>query len=226
MMLLLVVKHPTTSLEHERSEASHQGRTNTDALERSSTGRSSLSRLTGHGSLSTGRHSTGRRGRHGGVTSVVALVLGDLALGALHLVVALRQALAGLDGGVVALARRVLGDGARLVDADGLELLAVAGDGLGGRRAAHVEEAVERHADALDVRVGDAEGLRGQRDLLDEVAHLGRVEVHELVHLVHGGVAAVGGEAGHGVHGAAEEGAEELVEVGEEEAGRVSVHIM
>lgn len=137
-------------------------------------------------------------------------------------------------GGVVAghvvhvgVAVGVLGELARvLVGADGLQLGALAGDDLGGGAAAHVEGGHEGLADGLDVGVGDAEGGGGHADLGDEVGHLGVAQVHELVHLVHGRVGGVGVEAGHALLGAAQEGAEELVEMGEEEAGRISVSYM
>lgn len=54
--------------------------------------------------------------------------------------------------------------------------------------------------------------------MLDEVADFGGVEGHELVHFVHA-VDAVVGLDGVAEDAAAEQGAEEFVEVGEEEAG-------
>lgn len=54
--------------------------------------------------------------------------------------------------------------------------------------------------------------------LVDEVFVLGVVEVHELVDLVHGCCAGVGGEGGISLMGAADEGAKVVVEVSDEEA--------
>ena len=71
--------------------------------------------------------------------------------------------------------------------------------------------------------VSDVDGLQSvcdesERELVDEVSRLRVVEFHELVRFVHAGVATVGGEDFRAEAGAAEEGAKELVEVGEETA--------
>lgn len=52
-------------------------------------------------------------------------------------------------------------------------------DDGGGWTAAVVEELGESHAGGSGVFGGDAEGRGGQANLLDEVAHLVRVEGHE-----------------------------------------------
>lgn len=54
--------------------------------------------------------------------------------------------------------------------------------------------------------------------LVDEVFVLGVVEVHELVRLVHGCCTSVSREGRVSLIGAADEGAEVLVEVSDEEA--------
>ena len=124
---------------------------------------------------------------------------------------------------LVGAAHGILGQGAGvLIDADRVQLLALGGEDLGGRGAADVEEGGKGLGNLLDVLLVHAERLGGEADLLDEVGYLGVVEVHELVNLEHGRVGLVGVEPGHALHGAAQKGAEELVEMGEEEArGRV-----
>lgn len=93
------------------------------------------------------------------------------------------------------------------------------GDGRGRRTAAHAKQLVESHPDSLEIILRHAKGGAGESNLLYEVSHLIHVEVHELVYLVHGGLASVAGEAGHTVLRAAEQGAEELVKVSQKEAG-------
>lgn len=88
-----------------------------------------------------------------------------------------------LDGGVlVALGVLGLGAGA-LVDADGLQLVALGLDGGGGRRAGLVEDGVERRGHGRDVVLGNAERGGREADLHDEVVHFGFAEIHEFVNL-------------------------------------------
>ena len=96
--------------------------------------------------------------------------------------------------------------------------MALSLDRCGRCGAAVAEEAIESHADGCGVVLCHAEGGGCETDLFDEVGELGLAEAHELVDFVHGGFGCVGVEAGHALHRAAEEGAKELVQVGEEEA--------
>ena len=99
-------------------------------------------------------------------------------------------------------AGRVGGKRAALVGTDRLERSGRLRDDNDGGSAAVVEGAVECSSGGGDVGLGDTEGGSGESDLRrqsalwfssrdgstylgDEVAHLGRVEDHELVNLVH-----------------------------------------
>jgi hypothetical protein len=125
---------------------------------------------------------------------------------------------------LVQLARGILSQRARLlINADGVQLLALVGDDSRGRRAADVEEGAERLSDGGNVLLSDAKGRGGEADLGDEVGVLGKVEVHELVDLVHGRGRGVRVEAGHALLGAAQESTKEGVEMGEEEAASFSL---
>lgn len=105
------------------------------------------------------------------------------------------------------------------VRANCLQLRRCSRQDVHGRRTPHTKQALQRLADILHVRSSHAETRGRQADLLNEVAHLVGVESHELVHFVHGGDAAVRGEALGADGGAAQQVAEEFVEVGEEAAG-------
>ena len=80
------------------------------------------------------------------------------------------------------------------------------------------EEGSEGIPDVGDVVRLNSESDGGQCELVDEVSRLRVVEFHELVRFVHAGIASVGGEDFGAEAGAAEEGGDELVEVGEETA--------
>jgi hypothetical protein len=103
----------------------------------------------------------------------------------------------------------------RGVLADGVQLRPQVTDGT-RRAAAEAEVRLEDAAHGGGVGVAHAEADGCGADLADEVADLVGVEGHVFLHAGHTGVAAVGGEASAG---AAEEDAEELVEVRQKEAG-------
>lgn len=95
------------------------------------------------------------------------------------------------------------------------------------RFATVAEKTVQGRSDGLNVVVGDAERRGGEADVLDEPAHLGVVQGHELVRLVQAFVAVVRLDL-DGELAAAEQATEELVEMGEEDAkgGSVSVFVV
>lgn len=85
---------------------------------------------------------------------------------------------------------------------------------------ADVEETSKSGSDGGDILGSDAKGGCGETDLGDEVGYFGVVEGHEFVDGVLGGLTVVGWVSVVSLGGAAEEGAEVFVEVGEE----TSVH--
>lgn len=89
------------------------------------------------------------------------------------------------------------------------------------RRCTPVPEQVHQClANGLDVRRGDTERRGRQPDLRDEVPDLDRVERHVLVHLVHALVTSIGREVCGSNLRAAEQRAEEFVQMGQEVAVR------
>lgn len=85
-------------------------------------------------------------------------------------------------------------------------------------RLASISESVHQSAtDGRDVRRRDTEGCSGETDVLDEPANFGGVQGHELVDLVHAGVAVVGA-GGLAELAAAEQIGKVLVEMGQERA--------
>lgn len=89
---------------------------------------------------------------------------------------------------------------------------------VGGRGAADVEEGRHDVGDGLDVVPRHPERRRRQADLLDKVRDLGVVQAHVFVDRVHGRVPVVQIEAGSALHAASQEGAEEGVQVVQQEA--------
>lgn len=182
---------------------------NVDAVDTSGTsgvGGGGLGHGAGHGGGSRARHGARAR-RHAGARGHHGARHGHGG----------GRALGGGDSGGVGAALGVLGLGAAIGDANGLGLGTGAFANLSGGRALHAKGAAEGVGNSSDVILGNAKGGGSSADLADEVGQLSLAEVHELVDLVHGGLAVVLVEAGHALLGAAEEGAEELVQVGEEE---------
>ena len=113
----------------------------------------------------------------------------------------------------------------RIISADSLDVCRLVRRDFLRRRAFLVEHIVDSHADTDrvsnmcdQVRPLDAQGERGVVDVVDEIVHLGRFEVHEAVDFGLGGGAGVAREGGGG---AAEEEAEVGVEGCEESEGCV-----
>lgn len=104
------------------------------------------------------------------------------------------------------------------IDADGLVLRGSSGDDLSLLRAPVVEELGEGSTDDIDIVSGDAERGGGEANLLDEVSNLVHVQAHELVNIVHAGLAVVGWEAILAKLGASKQEAEVRVQVGQESA--------
>ena len=189
-------------LDQEHSQTTSKG-SQADSVSRGASGDGHGGGGHGHGAVTAAVTATAAAG-HGAVGTGGRRRGSGIAVGVAH--------------GVVG------GDGAGGGGTDALQLGALGGYGDGGGGAAVAEEAVEGGADGRHVGVGHAERRRRQPDLPDEVLRLRLVEPHELVHLEHGRPRRVRREARHALLRAAQQRAEELVQVVQEEAvGHASV---
>lgn len=99
------------------------------------------------------------------------------------------------------------------------------GDDGSGRGTTLIEGIVQCHSDGHDIVGRDAETSCREPDLGDKIVHLILCQVHELVDLILTWLALVGVESGHPLHGAAEQGTEVLVQMGEEEVLRRGIGV-